>query len=260
MIWFLFSCQPKNSDSGILVPPASYTLEEYQNQIQDTLTFGVPNAEEARLAYLSWMQNGDNNCPGSDYLLQGIIEPCTSNSGHVFSGLVSFMGSTNTLSFPDSYEVGADCYILSPNEERFIGAGELTYDSTGDGSNGAIESTIKGTWQSPIHEEWLTRDNSIWMSSSLTWEGDDWSISLNGAYHLDDTSLRFQNLFGGSDCTAGMGSIELRDPTGYWLKIALDSACDGCGQATYQGEEQGEICLDLSSTFQNEYQQLRVNE
>jgi len=260
MIWFLLSCQPNTKDSGSLLPLPSYDLAEYQEQIQSALELGIPNSEDARLAYLSWMQNGDDDCPGSDYLLQGIIEPCTADSGYIFSGLVSFSGTTNTLHFPDSYDVGADCYILSPNGERFVGAGDLFYQSSGEISQGSIENTIRGTWESQNQDEWLAKDNSIWITNSISWEQEEWSFLINGAYHLDEISLRFQNVLVGSDCSGGVGLVEIRDPNGYWLKIELDPSCSGCGLSNYQGEAQGEVCLDLFSTFQNGYHYLRVNE
>jgi hypothetical protein len=260
MILFLFGCQPNTKDTGSLLPLPSYDLMEYQEQIQSTLELGIPNSEDARSAYLNWMQHGDNDCPGSDYLLQGVIEPCTSTSGYIFSGLVSFSGTTNTLYFPDSYEVGADCYILSPNGERFVGAGDFSYLSSGEISKGTIESTIRGTWESEDQDDWLAKDNSIWITNNISWEQEEWSSLINGAYHLDETSIRFQNVSVGSNCTGGIGSVEIRDPNGYWLKIELDPSCRGCGLAHYQGQAQGEVCLDLFPTIQNEYHSLRVNQ
>ena len=102
----------QSADSFASIPSPSFTLEEYIGQLDQSFSFGLPDADEARMRYLEWRSYGDSFCPGSGFQLQGIIEPCTASSGYTFSGMAGLMGSTTALHFPDSFEVGADCLAI----------------------------------------------------------------------------------------------------------------------------------------------------
>jgi hypothetical protein len=264
MILLFIGCS-LGGDSGvstsleITVPPPSLDLESSALQIREALSLGIPDPEEARLTYLDWRQNGDTFCPGHGYQLQGIIEPCTTSEGYVFSGMATMMGATNDLSFPDSFEMGADCYILDPEGNRFVAAGDLRYESTGSHLDGVIETLITGTWESPSEEGWLGQDNSLWLTQLSSWEEQDWSITLDGSYRVGETSLRFDNFNIGSGCIGGQGELQMRDPNGYWLTLPFPDDCSACSEATYNDQSLGSICLDLSEYFEAEYQSLRLS-
>ena len=236
--------------------PPSFTLEEYVEQLNQSFSFGLPDADEARQRYLEWRSFGDSFCPGTGFQLQGIIEPCTASSGYTFSGMAGLMGSTTHIAFPDSFEVGADCYILSPSNERFVGAGDLTYLSTGDSANGEVISTIRGTWESPTDSDWMGTDNSIWLNQQTSWiDQDRWSLTYQGGYHLNDIAVQFEAFSIGADCQGGTGTISIRDPNGYWVRLDFSDDCSGCGEATYTETTLGDVCLDLFSIFELEYEQ-----
>ena len=264
MIVLLLSCALPSSPSSVSEdsaspldpPPPSFTLEEYVGQLHQLFSFGIPDADGARRRYLDWRSFGDYFCPGTGFQLQGIIEPCTSSSGYTFSGMAGVMGSTTTLAFPDSFEVGADCYILSPNNDRFVGAGDLTYFSTGDSANGEIVSTIRGTWESPTDSDWMGTDNSIWLNQQTLWiDQDRWSLTYQGGYHLNDIAVQFETFSIGADCQGGTGTISIRDTNGYWTSIDFPDDCTGCGEATYIDTKLGDVCLDLFPIFELEYEQ-----
>ena len=84
--------------------------------------FGVVEPVLARDNYL-WLQSqGDLVCPGdSPFQLMGIIEPCTSDSGYTYSGITIMRGGTGPLAFPTTTLL-ADCYIIDPEGNRFVGA------------------------------------------------------------------------------------------------------------------------------------------
>jgi hypothetical protein len=241
------------------VPPYTYEISQYKEQINTVWNLGLPDPEEAKQAYLEWRLNGDAFCPGQGFQLQGIIEPCTSSLDYTFSGMATIMGAITELSFPDEFEVGADCYILDPQDNRFVGAGDLIYESTGDGTNGQIDYSITGTWESPHHDGWLGNDNSFWLTQSINWNGSEtWSITINGGHHINDISLQYTELTIGSECHGGSGTIAIRDPNSYWLHLELEDNCSGCGNVVYNDQIQGELCLDLYDIAMSEFQQQQV--
>jgi len=267
MIWILLGCSDgSRSDTALesiqerlVIPELSFSIPEYSSQIQNMLGNGIPDAEEAKQAYLSWRSNGDAFCPGQGYQLQGIIEPCTASTGYIFSGMATIMGATTELSFPDAFEVGADCYIINPTSQRFVGAGDLFYESEGGGVSGSITNRIVGTWQSPTHDGWLGKENSLWLTQTISWTtADSWNLMLDGAYHLEETSLRFHQLNIGPECTGGQGRVDIRDPNGYWLQLHLKDDCSGCAEAFYNNESKGEACLELFDIAHLEYQEQQV--
>ena len=245
-----------SSSNSASVPPPSLTLDQYIDQLEQAFSFGIPDADEARRRYFEWRSYGDSLCPGAGFQLQGIIEPCTASSGYTFSGMAGVIGSTTDLVLPDSFEIGADCYILSPSNDRFVGAGDLIYSSTGDNTNGEITSTVRGTWESPPDTDWMGTDNSIWLTQNLSWvDVSNWLLTYQGGYHLNDSAIQFDPFTIGSTCQGGMGTLSVRDPNGYWMTIDLGEDCTGCGQATYMDTDLGQVCLDLFAIFELEYQQ-----
>ena len=125
---------------------------------------GVVEPVLARDSYL-WLQSqGDLECPGdSPFQLMGIIEPCTSDSGYTYSGITIMRGGTGPLAFPDSFTLLADCYIIDPEGNRFVGAENSNTKAKGDVATGRWVTTKASGL--PHAEGWIGVDNSVWLDA-----------------------------------------------------------------------------------------------
>lgn len=242
------------------LPPSDLTAVDIENQINTLMGFGVVEPVLARDSYL-WLQSqGDLECPGdSPFQLMGIIEPCTSDSGYTYSGITIMRGGTGPLAFPDSFTLLADCYIIDPDGNRFVGAGELKYQSWGDVATGGIGVTSEGIWSYPNAEGWVGVDNSVWLDAIASWRdgGSEWYVKLDGATTLNGTSVYYDEVYVSHDCLGGWGLIQLRGEHGYWYDLPLKGDCSGCAEVGYGSTTLGEACLntaELGRTFFDAYQ------
>lgn len=235
-----------------VTPPAPLlTSSRVTELINTALSVGVVEPISARDTFLWLRYQGDLECPGdSPVQLMGMIEPCVSESGYTYSGLTILRGTSGPISFPDTFNFVADCYIIDPNGNRFVGAGELDYTSWGSIDSGAVALKTEGTWTYPPEEGWVGTDNSIWLDVIISWTNNttEWYINLDGATTIDERVVYYDSLYLTNDCHGGWGQIQLRDPSGYWYTLKLSDDCSGCGQVYYNDEPLGESCTEISQT------------
>lgn len=229
------------------VPEPVLDSEAVAEILNAVFSHGVVEPVVARDAYI-WLQaQGDLECPGdSPFQLMGIIEPCTSDSGYTYSGMSIMRGATGYLSFPDSFSLLGDFYIIDPQGDRFVGAGELKYGSWGDRITGGVRVISEGIWSHPGEDTWVGTENSVWLEAVVSWTNttQDWYVMLDGGTTLNGTSVHYDAVLFTKDCPAGTGTIGLRGDDGYWYDVRLKNDCSGCGRVFHDDVRLGEACLD----------------
>lgn len=135
--------------------------------------------------------------------------------------------------------------ITDPDLVPYIRGGEIrtTVTRTPDGS-GRFYSVIGGRWSYAPSDSWVGLDQSVAvdLQGERTPAGDQ--VVLSGG--LDgDVTLYVRDLTFDPGVCGGLpvGEVLLRDPTFYWHTITLTDDCTGCGEASWAGLPEGEVCV-----------------
>lgn len=135
--------------------------------------------------------------------------------------------------------------ITDPDQVPYIRGGEIrtTVTRTPDGS-GRFYSVIGGRWSYAPSDSWVGLDQSVAvdLQGERTPAGDQ--VVLSGG--LDgDVTLYVRDLTFDPGVCGGLpvGEVLLRDPTFYWHTITLTDDCTGCGEASWAGLSEGEVCI-----------------
>lgn len=197
---------------------------------------GMPEVTRPRDVWLWFFAQGDASCPGAaSTIADGNITGCTASTGYSYSGFGGYSDVDDTDRV--GWVLKADARVSTPSGESFWVGGHVGHL---DGDSESIEE-IEGTWLWEADDAWLAE-----------WTSGLWRLTFTDTLRIDG-ALTFRGLSIAAEAVevddAGCvgGSLSIRDPGGGWHQLGLDAeTCDGCAQATFEGEPTGEVCLDLA--------------
>lgn len=235
-------------------PPPLWTLDEVGQLVADLIAMGAPNPVDIGQSFSRVMAEGDEDCPGDPYRLS-VNGGCTTDSGARYSGIgwLYVMDRTDVGGelVPSSWYHGGDFEIVRATGERFAGGGDLEYSTSGEVEEQLSEFTVAGSWVDEAQPGWFAEGFSGVYTGELLRSVQGTSLTINGGIGVGDRDLNFVNLQWSTlgDCDgAAVGTLQLREPEGYWYSWDLGDDCDACGALTFhQDQDLGELCLDLTA-------------
>jgi hypothetical protein len=271
-MWLLLACQPEPtpatpveddsrdtaSDEGgdvpeviVEIPAASLSAAAVAQTIEGVFASGLPSPLLPRRTYLEAFSGRDSDCPGGDgYNLSGAFQGCTAASGWLYAGVAEYQGAVDPDVLRD-FSLLADCYMVDPDGNWHVAAGELLFVSDGDGSGGSMLSEISGTFSYAPAGGWMEPEGSgAVLTMEAQWTDTGWSATLDGSVTDGTSAVRLGALSAGSGQCGGVpvGAYKLRGEGGYWYTLTADKC--GCGMVTYaDGSELGEACVDISAAL-----------
>ena len=271
MLIFLFACKAPPSTEKFLTPA------EIAEGIE-AASHGLLRVDPL-LQHRGWttaMQSyADEQCPaigehnGMDYW----HESCTTAEGHQFLGWALNFRGVNIVQDEYSYSnfdwLSGQAQIITKDGSLLQNFGDVLHQEGLDSEgNRVVMGFTYGNfyWDDPLAENsWLVSDMSIEYYYTFTQEADDVRVNLLTRYPYgpNGDGSRLNNfdpkypaaIFEGiiidteiCDSEPIEGIIWLRDLAGLWYAVAYDSdtACDGCGMATHNTVEIGEVCSDFN--------------
>ena len=248
-MWWLACTGPvevvedSEADEIVAVIEPTWTAEEAEAELERLLAWPLPHSHRLRDLYLEAVRSGDALCPGEgDSLEDGSIplEGCTASTGWTYRGLSEYSESDDGERV--EYELSiADFYITDSDGNTFSVGGRLEY--TGDVADGSFEGESRGSFTWPGREGWL--DGGASLALTVSGAPTVFPNELHGAVGSlsGEGDLFFDHLGSESTSPCTDGAVEIRDPSGIWLRLEPD--CDGCGQLSAGDLELGEVCVDL---------------
>lgn len=238
-------------------PEPAWQAEELELALNAALQGGLPDPYLPRQAYEAmFADHADGSCPGGEGMnLPGDYEGCTAEDGSFFFGHGELALEAEPGALESFYLLG-DFYMIDPEGQRFDGAGEVLHATYDDGEFLLFETLVTGTWSYGPAGSWMSSPSSM----SLWVFGDHWGDKYHGTLHgsveLDGLPIFFDWVnFQSLSCPASAmeGGIQIRDPSGYWYQIHLDSSsyCNGCGTLYWaDGTNLGEVCPDFGDSLE----------
>lgn len=268
-MWLLFACQsdpmpadPLPTDTSAEestladtvpevtteIPAAALTAESVAATIEGVFAAGMPSPLLPRKAYLEAFDGRDENCPGGwGHNLSGAFQGCTADSGWLYAGVAEYQGSAQPDEISD-FSLLADCYMVDPQGNWFVAAGNLLLERAGNSSGGTMVAEISGTYSYAGAGGWMAPAGAgAVLEMEASWTDSGWSLDLDGTVTNGTDSVRLEAISAGSGQCGGIpvGVYGLRGAGGYWYEL-LAGEC-GCGMVTYaDGTSLGEACVDLS--------------
>lgn len=188
----------------------------------------VPNPHDAKDRLASWLLHSTFSCPNVALLsFTAPWEGCTTDDGYTFSGLSVFSGEP---AGKVPFQLVGDYRLQDPDGHIWDAGGTITVDRMGDVDTGSIT----GTWADASVDGWMQT-----FSGNLTITVDD-DVLLDGSIGRDGHSLVLDDVSLVGDCTDG--TVSVRDGGG-WHRVELDC---GCGPWSFEGQDLGELCIDLT--------------
>jgi hypothetical protein len=232
------------SDPGVTPPDPAWTADEVEVRLNAGISLGFPDPFHPIDVYADLLRTGGTyDCPGTgDLNLEESFSGCTASTGYLFAGQAYWTGSVEG---DRDVDLKGDCYIIDPDGNWFVGGGELAYaETTADGTH-TWSAEVAGTWGYPLSEGWTAETPSVALFYEGS-EGAEATLRIEGGYARPDAQMYFDGVAFGECGDAPTGAVRLRDPTGYWYTVTFDG-CTGCGPVTFEGEELGEACVDLTA-------------
>jgi hypothetical protein len=218
------------------------------------LTEHMPDLQDLRVVFSDVLAGIDNNCPGQEGTVFGLLEPCTSSSGYTYYGVSTWATAEREMDGVHEYFYGSgltSLEITDPAGELFIAGGTVLFEGRWDDSMLEWTALILGTFHYPPADNWL-RDR---MSSSLVMTGTSTdttdSLVLEGGFSFGEHSVYLSELSWRSGCQEPSGSILLRDPSGLWFEVELAEDCTGCGTLSLDGGPTQEACLSTGAILES---------
>ena len=107
---------------------------------------------------------------------------------------------------------------------------------------------LQGTWSMPGHPHpWMDQGISAMLDMSME---PGVSVRLHGGLSIGGNSLYLKNVVWDAEgCwETPTGTVQIRDPGGFWYTLLLDEDCSGCGIIAYSdGTRSTEVCPELGS-------------
>lgn len=273
-VLFIAACgAPAEDDSGPVGssemsqprhPTAAYTADEAATALKEGVRFGLPLPPPAINTWRSFMEHGDDLCPGGGWAFGALevlpSEGCTADSGYWYQGVGS--GQANWYDedgdgLLDQYleDMKTDGSMRDLEGQRFIFGGALMFKFTGiPGEAGTYTAENLGTYEyAGADDEWMKAGASTgsYLSGTIDREG-AWTLLANGGFTVGDQSVGFNDFSINTACPgAASGTIGIRDGSGYWYDLTYDEAtCDSCGDVVFDGREAlGRGCVDVGPAF-----------
>jgi len=214
--------------------------------IEETTASGIPEPLLARAAYLSIFEHRDAECPGGQGTnLPGRFEGCTADSGWLFAGLAEYTGPREPEVIED-FHLLADFNVRDADGNWFIGGGELELVIDRSSDTVSWTGSVSGTWSWPAWTGWM-RPTGAGGVTTVTIERTDaaWTAQVDGSMTDGTHAVYVSGLRATSTACDGAptGTLELRDPSGYWYR--LEASC-GCGPVSWaDGSVLGEACVEV---------------
>lgn len=271
---FLLACTPEPAPPPTVweyseaVEPRAYLstgqLESALEEVVATLHLMDPLAlvdafEDARTL-------GDGECPyEEEHNGQPVVSgDCTTDNGTTYLGFAAWKHFENTWLELDGLRSFHHRYDWATGLLRVLGADGWTLEVLGDdmlrvyeGDDGELV-TYAYMWGDFYAEDnvwadtWLGDNTGVEMYyTAQQWPEDttgSWDVGLS---RLEGTA-RAANLLlltSSATCpTEGSGTLDIEDAHGSWYTMIFDGdvACDGCGTASRDGVELGQVCGDMT--------------
>ena len=274
MIWLWLACtapqdlRPISDSGGPLpsterpVPEPEWDLAAVESELDWLLSQGFPSPRVAMALYLEVMSHGDSVCPGNEeYIDATNLSGCTAESGYYFSGVSTYEREFfteedgNQITFEGST---GDYLFRNPEGEAMESGGHQTLATVVNplGQVANIFSAHSGTFGWAAHDGVYKEKVSGSLQVMVGQHGDQKQLHMQGAISYLDHSLYFEtDLWEDCGWRTDAGVVELRDPSGGWYTLGPQSCQSDCMTATFDGEVQGQVCVDLSpiaQAFQHE--------
>jgi hypothetical protein len=240
-------------DTGLPAGPA-WSLEEVAARLAEVLSEPAPTSGGMALSYEELMSHRTLSCPQAEmptldawvvWASQGA--PCTTEEGWSWYGLANGAGGCMTGDGIDQVDVGAlvSFEATDPQGQVFAAGGTFYQGCSFSESEGACVGALTGAFHYPAASGWLADGVEAALYIDDTWEGDRHELLYDGGVTRGGVSLAFGELRVTPESVEGR--IALRDPTDYWHEMTLTADSGGCGQMSWRGEAEGEVCIDASA-------------
>ncbi|MFT5585212.1 MAG: hypothetical protein ACI9VR_002800 [Cognaticolwellia sp.] len=269
MIWLWLACtatpdEPTATDTGSTLPGAEQPVIEPEWDAADLeyeltwlLSQGFPNSRQAMALYLEVMSHGDSICPGNkEYIDATNLRGCVADSGYYYSGVSTY--ERQALTEPDGSQISfegstGDYLFRNPEGQEMEGGGHQTLavvvDPLGEVNN--VFSEHSGSFAWAAHDGVYREKVSGSLQVVAVKYTESRQLNIQGAISYLGHSLFFQtDLWEDCGWNTNAGVIEVRDPSGGWYTLGPQSCESNCMTATFDGELQGEVCVDLSPIAQ----------
>jgi len=236
-------------------PPASDLQAVFQTAMSDVLAV---SGEGLRVAYDDVMTHGSPSCP-SYYDTQGLwYDDCSTDGGAEFHGYVYEV--EQYVPGDEYWTIYGEAMGRAPDSRDFDFSGYAYYgDVSDDFGNRSLYTGVAGTfrWEGAEDGSWLKEGGSpaVYLLATTDSRGKRW-MYLEGALGDVGGDPAQAVDFGGlslGDRTFGLpcdneptGTAWIRDREGAWYELVFDTACDGCGRVSRDGDDHGEVCADFS--------------
>ncbi len=265
MIWVLLACTaPQDTqpvaDTGSPLPGSErpvtepeWDLPTLESELNWLLSQGFPTSQAAMEQYLEVMSHGDSVCPGNEeYIDATNLRGCTADSGYFYSGVSTYERQSfteeggNQISFEGST---GDYLFRNPDGLEMEGGGHQTLaivvNPQGEVNNVFSEHSGSFIWQA--HDGVYKEQVSGSLQVVAVEVGDFKQLHMQGAISYLGHALFFEtDLWEECGWRSDAGVVEVRDPSGGWFTLGPQSCQSDCMTATFAGEVQGEVCVDLS--------------
>lgn len=223
-----------------LVEP-SLTPTQVAEQLSVALT-DLPNPEEIIATYLALMSQGDETCPGSEYIITDTwLYGCDATTGYSYAGVSDWLEG--------SFDQGGQVLALNgvAGDFRIDHPEGLQLDAGGH----AIALSNSDMWIGELVGSWRYGQGSPWLmhgySGHLVVEViRDTMSRVRGAINVNGTHLAARDLVLVAACGYGpVGGLSLRDANGGWYRMDF-AECNDCATVSFEGTDIGEACVDFA--------------
>ncbi|MDG1483505.1 MAG: hypothetical protein P8R54_28195 [Myxococcota bacterium] len=201
----------------------------------------LPDPAQPVAVYLELMASGDGACPGDLYqILDTWLYGCDATTGYHYAGISQFFEEQTSVTgiMMDIQGVKGDFWINTPAGDSFEIGGHAFIGEMEGGWGGRLEGSLD--WSAG--EPWLVSGFSgiyevVFMADRF--------LQIDGAMDMEGVYIGLEALLLDASCGWGpTGTLRLRDLSGGWYALPLTD-CSPCGMLSFEGSEQGEVCLDL---------------
>lgn len=222
---------------------------------------GFPEPFTLRKHYLSFLEEGDEDCP---VLMDAAFSPqdCTSQSGTHFYGLAFYQEHDRIQDQPGYlFAMQASFELRRPGEGSFSAGGGFGYEVLAPPNEPTVwMAFVQGSFEYAHAPGWLGEGVTSGLAIRGSHDGPDYRMNIEGGSGQEETYIFWDSVDVDSQVCDGhpLGRIGARGPGPAWTWWTLDERCNGCGDVEYKGESLGEFCLDLRGELDSIAEQMEV--